>query len=67
MVKFFATYVVRGESFLCNVDDFVTYLVVTSDGESTIREDQSVTQQKGLHTTVVFVLEIGWVNFVTSP
>ena len=46
--------------------DIVTYLVVMFNDESAISAAQRVMHQKGLHATVVIVLDIGGINTVTS-
>ena len=48
------------------MDDFITYLIVACDGETSVRASQRVTYKKGLHATATFVLEIRGVNVVTS-
>ena len=59
-------YVERLESLFCNVDDIVTYIIVTCNEKAAIRVDQRVTHQKHLHATVGLVFEIGGLNVVTS-
>ena len=48
------------------MDDIITYLVVTCDYNSTIREAQCMMQLNLLHATFTFVLKIGGVIVVTS-
>ena len=48
------------------VDDIVTYLIVTGNDDITIRAAQRMMHREGLHTTVTFVLEIWGVNIVTN-
>ena len=46
------------------MDYFVTYLVVTCDDKSSIREDQRVMSQKDLHANVEFWGRVGGVGGV---
>ena len=62
----FAAYSVRVESLFSEVDDLVTYLIVTFNDKTTVRVDQHVAHQKGLHATVRFFLVIRGVNVLRS-
>ena len=50
----------------CDMDDLVTYFIVRYNDETYVREYQRAMHQKGLHATVVIVLDIGGINTVTS-
>ena len=56
----------RGEGLSFDVDDLVTYLIVTCDDETSVRTAQCVMHRKDFHATAVFVLEVREVNLVTS-
>ena len=62
----FATYKVRGEGLYCKVDDLVTYLIVTWDDETSVATAECVMHRKGLQATVKFILNVRWVNGITS-
>ena len=48
------------------MDDIVTYLIVTCDVETSVSPAESMTHQKGLQATVLFLLEVRGVNFIRS-
>ena len=49
----------------CEVYDIVAYLIMTCDDDLSVRAAHHMTYQKGLHSTIVFVLEVRGVNVVT--
>ena len=48
------------------MDDLVTYLIVMCDYKTSVRVPQRMMHRKGLHATVLFILEVKGVNVVTS-
>ena len=61
-----ATFSVREEGFSDKVDDLVTYLIVTWDDETSVATAECVMHRKGLQATVKFILNVRWVNGITS-
>ena len=57
-------YVVRVEGFSGEVDDFITYLIVTCDYKTSVSSSEHVTNRKGLQATVAFPLEDRGVNVI---
>ena len=47
-------------------DDLVTYPIVTCDEETSVAAAERVMHRKGLQATVKFILNIRWVNGITS-
>ena len=62
----FSAYAVSGGGLSCEVDDLVMYLIVTCDDNTSVRADQRMTYQKGLHATAAFLLQVKGVNTVSS-
>ena len=50
------------EGLYYEVDDIVTYLIVTCDDKKSVRSAQHVTHQKGLHATATSLLEVSGPN-----
>ena len=48
------------------VDDLVTYPIVTCDDETSVAAAERVMHRKGLQATVKFILNVRWVNGITS-
>ena len=59
-------YAVRGEVLSSKVDDIVTYPIVKCDEETSVAAAERVMHRKGLKATVKFILNIRWVNGITS-
>ena len=54
----FVAYTVGGEGLSSEVDDLITYLIVTCDDKTSVAADKRVTHRKGLHATVTFIMEV---------
>ena len=54
----------KGRGLSGKVDDIVMYLIVTCDDKTSVAIYECVTHQKGLHATVVFLLEVNGVNII---
>ena len=61
----FTYYTVMGKGLYCEMDDIVTYLIVTCNDKIYVSTVQCVMHQRGLHATIVFVLEVRGVNVIT--
>ena len=48
------------------MDDLVTYLIVTCNDKTSVKADQRMTYQNGLHATFELILEVSGVNVITS-
>ena len=59
-------YVVGREGVSGKVDDPVTYIIVTCNDETYIAASEGAMNQKGLQTTVTFILEVRGINIITS-
>ena len=62
----FSPYIGRVEVLSCKADDLVKYLIVMCNAKIFVRADQRMTHPNVFRATVVFVLEVRGVNFVTS-
>ena len=61
----FTAYTLRGEGFYGEVDDLVTYIIVTCNGDTSVSAADHVTHRKGLQETVIFYLKVRGVNVIT--
>ena len=59
-------YSVIVEGLSCEVDNIITYIIVTCDDKISVREAHRVMHQNGLYVTVAFVLEVWGFIVVTS-
>ena len=55
-----------GEVLSGKVDDPVTYIIATCNDETSIAASEGVMHQKGLQTTVTFLLEVRGINMIKS-
>ena len=47
------------------VDDLVTYLIVTCNGNISVAASERVSHRKGLQVTITFFLKVRGVNVIT--
>ena len=52
----------RGKGFTGNVDDLVTYLIVTCNDDTYVAADELVKHRKGLQASIKFILEVRGVS-----
>ena len=57
---------VRLEGFSGEVDDLVTYLIVTCNCETSVAAAERMIHQKGQYATVISILEVWVFNVITS-
>ena len=64
MDEWFAVYVVRGEGFLCQVDNLVTHRVMKCGHEPSVSPAKSLIYGNGMRATIAFILNVMGDNIV---
>ena len=60
----FAAYSVRGEGLSGEVDDILSYHIITCDGNNSIAASKRIIERKVLQSTVAFTLKFRGVNVI---
>ena len=66
MNYYFAVYAGSGKGLSGEVDDIVTYIIVTGDDETSVATSGRKMHGKGLQATVTFLLKVRGVDVITS-